>query len=443
MMRRRFAEWLIYDSRVARSLLGAVLWAGGFLLLYTRRHRLGADLLARCHRAALLPAADRATEAVFRSALLGEGGKPAARVRQAIDDHPAQVPIAANIARFFEVPEKLLRGAMIVLKSPRANERGVLYLYYSYIYPLLPRLFDVTEIGRRYRLVLEPSWSGYCDLNILCLLNVQRPIVVGSIEPRDTQTLRAISSDLVPVDIAGNTWVNPDVFKPLPGVEKDFDLVMIAGWTTYKRHWAFFRALSSMMRAGLRPRVALVGYPLEFSTVELRRQAEAYGVWDCLELFEGLQPDQVNVVLNRSKVNVLWSRREGVNRAIIEGMLANVPCVVRRGFNYGHHYHYINDATGSFADEDTLPSVLEHMIRTYDSFSPRERVVGYMTPLASTARLNDTLRSVALAAGETWTTDIAVKVGNLDGLHYLDPNERSCYAADYTFLESQILRRQS
>ena len=99
----------------------------------------------------------------------------------------------------------------------------------------------------------------------------------------------------------------------------------------------------------------LIGYPLEFSKDRIYREAQLQGVADQLELHENLSPEDVNRHLNRARVHLLWSRREGVNRAIVEAMFAGVPSIVRDGMNYGHRYPHINPSTGRFSSEEDLP----------------------------------------------------------------------------------------
>lgn len=438
MMLQRFRDWVLSDFAPARILIGGAVAILGIFLLAIGRRQAGLDAIARVHRSDCFPALNSALTRLTAQALSSPSGRVSLQLRLAVFEYPHTISVTDQNRKFFSNPKKLFPANIIVLKSPGPHERGVIYLYYSYVYPIFMRLLDVKTISSRYHLVLEPSWSGYFDPNILTTIQLDTPIFVGSIEPRDTAFLKAVHPNLIPVSTSGNTWVDANVFHPIPSGEKDFDLISIAAWARYKRHWALFRAVARMRAMGRAPKLALVGYPLDLTQTDILAQARIFGVDDLIAIFERRTPTEVNALLNRSKVHVLCSRREGVNRAIIEAMAAGVPNVVREGFNYGHHYAYINDRTGRFATEQDLPRVLINMIDNYRQYSPRDYVLSFMTPEASTQRLNREIRDVALSLGEVWTRDIAIKVSTLDGLTYLDPSDRKRFAEDYRYLGATI-----
>ena len=235
------------------------------------------------------------------------------------------------------------------MKSPAENEKGVLLIDYTFALSLFAKKFDVAEVARRCHIVLEPTWRGYCDLDILCYARFDFPVFVQTPEPRDLAFLQTIGSNLVPLHVAGNWSVDRRVYRPLPGAAKDIDVVMVACWGVYKRHYRVLRGPGQTPGRGGALKAALVGYPADYTLDEIVRQARHYGVEDQLEFHEHLSPEEVNVQYNRARVNLLWSRTEGFNRAIIEGMCAGVPCILRAGHNYGHHYAYINSQTGCFS----------------------------------------------------------------------------------------------
>jgi glycosyltransferase involved in cell wall biosynthesis len=326
----------------------------------------------------------------------------------------------------------------MVLKSPGANEKGALLLYYSYTFPLFERLFDVPKIASRYHLVLEPDWTGYCDPNILSYCRYPFPVFVQAYEPRDVKVVAAAGTNLVPVPVATNWWVDHRRFRPLPGVAKDADVVMVAGWGAYKRHFRFFHALARLRRAGHRLRTLLLGYPVGCTKDEILRQAAYYGVADQLEIHEWVPYEQVNEFVNRAKVNVLWSRKEGFNRAIIEAMFAGVPCVMREGFNYGYRYPYINPQTGSFASERTLPETLLRMVENHHRYSPQDWVSAHMPCQRATELVSKAIGKAAVERGENWSGGLAVKVNMLHKMDYWDPDDARRFEPDYQFLRSAI-----
>src|SRR5262249_30647634 len=265
--------------------------------------------------------------------------------------------------KFILNPERLLGTRALVLKSAEPGERGVIVIDYSFAFPLFARLFDVRRILKHYYLVLEPSWTGYCTPDTLCYCHFDAPVFVEPPEPRDTDFLRSIASNLVTVPVSANWWVDHRVFKPIPGAKKDADLIMVASWSPFKRHNRLFQALATLNRRGEKLRGIMVGYRNDCTLDEIYKEARHYGVHGQLEFFERLSPENVNVQLNRARVNIVWSRKEGVNRAIIEGLFAGVPCILRHGFNYGHPYPFINRQTGCFATEKSLPDDLLRLSR--------------------------------------------------------------------------------
>jgi glycosyltransferase involved in cell wall biosynthesis len=436
--RSRVREWLGHDSRLFRSLVayaGAVVGLAFHLL--GDRYR-AFMVFSRLHRFAPSHRVSRRFERVLGSSR-GAGGAGGGRSTSSI--YPRYVealPITPATEGFFRDPGRLLGSRAIVLKSPGENERGVILIDYSFAFPLFARLYDVERIARRYHLVLEPSWSGYCTPEILSFCRFDFPVFVESIEPADTGFLRSLGSNLVPVPVAGNWWVDHRIFRPIPGARKDTDLIVISSWGHYKRHNRLFSALATLRKKGTRPSVILAGYPWDRTREDVLREAKYYGVRDQLEVHEWAEVGEVNALLNRSRANLLWSRKEGFNRAVIEGLFAGVPCILREGHNFGHKYSYINEKTGCFADEATLPEAITRMLERADGLEPRGWAIENISCQAATRVLGDSIREVAEGLGEAWTRDLSVKTVHLHGMDYWDPADAALYEPDYAFLRASM-----
>ena len=425
-------EYVLLDFPPYRWIVSLGGLGVGLMLLVIRRSGIALRVLTAVHRAAYLRASDTIVEHLLRSAF--QDADFARPLRQAcrayIDhqDHSQNVPVAAD-------PNRLLGPLAMVLRSPSDDHKGVIVLQYNYVFPIFAHLFDVAAIAERYHIVLEPSWSGFCTPDVLCYAGLAPNVFVQAFEPRDRRFVATLGCGFVPVPTSTNWWVDHRVFRPVSAVHKDADVIMVAAWGPYKRHGMFFRALRTVRKSRPDLRVILVGYPLGLTKDEILALAASYGVEEMIECLENLTQAEVNVQLNRAKVNVLWSRKEGVNRAIIEGMFANVPCIVRDGFNYGHRYEYINAATGAFSTETDLPSTLIRMLNRWETYQPRQWVMEHM----SCQRSTEILRKVV--DGGRDSPPLAVKVNGLHGMHYWTPEDAGRFDSDYRYL-SDVARRR-
>jgi glycosyltransferase involved in cell wall biosynthesis len=232
----------------------------------------------------------------------------------------------------------------------------------------------------------------------------------------DEEFLRRLHSNLRPIALGSSDWANPEVFVPLEGTEKAFDAVMIARWRVWKRHHVLFRALRRI--GDRRYRVALAAAPaLGRSDREaILDMIGHFGLGAQITVFEHLSHPELNVVLNRSKVNVLLSRQEGGNRGLCEGFFAGVPGLALKG-HLGVVASHFNRETGRLIDEADLAETLLEFRERWRDFNPRPWALANVSPEISTRRLNDELRQLAAERHEPWTRDIVAKC-NAQELEY-------------------------
>ncbi len=441
MALQRCREYLKFDATWLHRPTGFALGIAAWVLFKIGHAQRAVAILCSAHRAALSSfstnLAERTIQSASRAAAEGKGHA----VLRVLDDFVANAPINPSMERIVKEPHRILESLAIVIKSSSYNEKGVLFVTYSDAFLLFARCFDLHRIAERYHIVIEPDWSGYCNLPILSYMRHRFPVFVLAYEPRDAEFIRNANSNLISVPLSTNWWVDYRQFPMDTPVEKDADVVMIAAWANYKRHYRLFHALSVLRRRGIRLKTLLAGYCNGLTLADIRAQAAYYGVDDQIEFHDAVPYEHVNGLLRRAKVNVIWSRKEGVNRAIIEGMFSDVPCLVRDGFNYGYRYPYVNEVTGHFATERALPDALANMVQNHQRFSPRQWVMDNMTCQHATRILDDAIRKVAVDRGETWTGGLAVKVNKLNCMEYWDPADRNRFDSDYAFLRHATLER--
>jgi glycosyltransferase involved in cell wall biosynthesis len=432
-------EWLEFDSGVVKRFVGLLGLVLGFFYYKMGMAEKAVVIWSKVHSAACSHLVNEIVTRLMRCATAKRDGNSEPNILQrTFREHVESLRPTLRTQKFFDDPKRLLGPMAMVMKSRVGDEKGVISVLYSYTLPLFAKLFDVRRVGERYFLVLEPSWSGYCNLDILSYSQFDWPVFVQTYEPRDKEFIQNLRSNLIPVPLSNNWWVDHRTFRPLPGVTKDMDLIMVAGWASFKRHYSFFRGLKQLRAKGVRLRAILIGYPMEKTRDSIYKEAQICGISDQLEIYESIGAAEVNYHFNRAKVNVLWSRREGWNRALVEGMCAGVPCILRKGHNFGYPYPYINGSTGVYSDEVGLPEALLWMLQNHRSFSPRAWVVENMSCQIATRILSESIQKVAFERGEKWTRGLVAKVSGLHGMQYWQSDDKRMFDDDYEFLSSCI-----
>ena len=382
----------ILYSRPFRFMLGCALYALSLSLYFFNRRR--SDLL-------LMKAHHYSDSAPLQAFLCGRVKKIVERsgyVQTFLPDNRVSL-------------DRLRRGYMFVAKPYKGpREKGVIIVMFSAGFNAFFRHYDVAALAKDYHLVLEPEWAGYCKSEILSYARIgTSPVVIECPEWLDFKFVTELGSNLTPVEYGCGSWVDFNVFHPIPGTVKKYDCVMVCDWFNYKRHYALFRAMARVREHGLRAALASTA---KGDVENLLNVARYYGVQDNITFLQtNLPPDQVNVLYNESKVNLLLSYKEGANKTLFEGMFAGTPAVLIKN-NVGVNKTYVNDETGRLIDERDLAATLVMFAREYERFSPRRWAMEHISCEKTTQKLNATMRTIALRQGEEWTEDLRVKVND-------------------------------
>jgi glycosyltransferase involved in cell wall biosynthesis len=266
-------------------------------------------------------------------------------------------------------------------------------------------------------LLLGPSWSPPPDLPLLLAAAVWPGRVFTLLSNYDDAgTMTELSDRIVPVPLLASSWVNPAEYDDCLPRAKVYDVVMLANFAGFKRHWLFFHTLRSLPRYF---RVLLLGVPLGGRDERaLREEARAFGVENRFDLI--VRPTRAQVVegLCRAKVSLIFSRQEGSCIAVAESLFADTPVGLFRDARIGSKA-FLNEWTGRLLDRRGLASQIVQFVEESDRYRARSWAMEHISCFRSTEVLNDTLRDQARRDGLRWTRD-AVPMQNDLVPRYLD-----------------------
>jgi glycosyltransferase involved in cell wall biosynthesis len=327
------------------------------------------------------------------------------RVEERIRDHVTRLDAArVNWAEFVPSVDNPWIARGVVLKpyiGPR--EPGIVYIGFEVEWLRLLRHAPLRPFADRYTLIVAPSSNPYNLIN--CIFPAVYPTPLYSLvnHDEDVEILHRIAPNYRVVPMYTSHWVNPTIYQPRPRNERDIDILMVAAWGKVKRHHLLFGALRRMP-ASLR--VVLIGQDQDGRTQEtMRREAGLYGVADRFEMWSNLSHPQVRDAFCRAKFSILLSLREGSAVVVPESLFADTPVGLMYNADNGSR-GFINEQTGRLLRERDLAGQLMDFLANADRCTPRAWAEANISCFKSTARLNEILRTDALAVGHDWTRDI-------------------------------------
>lgn len=417
---QRLQEYVRFDSKTASF---------GLFLYYTVRY--GISRLLKGELAALSFAGDlfrhtqfswcrRLSTRILRRGIQRQGEKEVAGYF--LSQHNIPDSEVERLRESIRSDQRPFDGRLIILSPPAGNKRGVLLVKFTPYFPMLLKVFDTDALLEQYVIVLEPSFCGYFHPSILCMIGAKQPILVQASERVDFQFLDDIQTNLLPVNVGANFWINEEVFYPIDNINNRYDIIMVSIWSEFKRHYHLFYALSKCKNK-FKLKVCLVGMPFPLSVDFIVRLAYYYDIYQNIDIFEDISQDQLNRLINESKLCLLLSKKEGFNKSIIESMYADVPAFILRGLNYGEEYEYINNKTGGFIDRSELVHFLENLdaIIEGSDFEPRRWISRHMSVHVATKRLEKALLEIAVEYHFDINIPVARKV-NKPECDYIDPS---------------------
>jgi glycosyltransferase involved in cell wall biosynthesis len=293
----------------------------------------------------------------------------------------------------------------LVLKEPGpGGEKGVLYCSFEYNWMRLLAHHDARRVLADYFLVGASSWSPTDYVGLANFAGLSRdPLFIGVSNRADVERYRLLAPVVEPVPLLASDWTHPDYYRPRPAAERDVDILMVANFLPFKRHWLLFEALRRMRRD---LRVVLIGIAVPGRTADvLRAEARAFGAPHDLEIHAGVPNTVVGSFQERAKVQLIFSRREGSCVATAEALFAGCPVGMMRDAHVGSKA-YINDRTGALFRRAGLARALDAFVERSAGYEPRAWADENITCWRSSDALNAQLRDYSRRAGLPWTRDI-------------------------------------
>lgn len=300
-------------------------------------------------------------------------------------------------------------GKSAVVKAPLISEerveKGVLMVGFEHELKSLTEFEHLDKVCDSYDILFLPTWQPFYSVELLRFLKRQPESLV--MLPSSQQCyFQALQNSVIKraLPFHASSWVDGDLYKP--ATERDIDILMVANFSIYKRHYLLFEALQSLPE---NLKVVLIGRELGDRTAKvLLDEARSYGVEDRFTLVESPANDVVVDHLCRAKLVLGLSGREGSYVSLAEALFAGAAVGIYADAVVGTK-NYINPQTG-FLLQPGLPlaNQIERCLQLQPTLSPREWALNNIDTRVNVAKLNKLLRAESVNLGRQWSADCEV-----------------------------------
>ena len=312
--------------------------------------------------------------------------------------------------------EALLRT--IILSFPQYREGGVVKGVMLITFTRTCAYYVQNDVHRKldpyFVFILEPSWAGYADPDLLIFYNETTNCYLEATEIADRVMLNALDPRGIALSFGAGNWVNDDIFRPIE-TSKVYDSIYVANMNPAKRVYRYIDAIKNIVSTedpDYKGILVCASWG-SGSIVEIEQYIRAHGLDNNIELSAALPQNELMKRISASKVSILLSLKEGSSRILFESMMLDVP-VICLSQNTGVNKSYINEFTGLLVSDGILENALVSMKQCWQQFEPRRWAVENISPKASTKALSNFLE---MKLGSACNTNIFEKV-NIPEVQY-------------------------
>lgn len=101
---------------------------------------------------------------------------------------------------------------MVLKPNLGEKEKGVILIQYNESLKKFASIFDIINLSKYYRFVLEPSTWGYCDPSILLFLGLCTDVIVQAQNYLDYEYIKSLNSNLIPLRLGAGDWIDSNRF---------------------------------------------------------------------------------------------------------------------------------------------------------------------------------------------------------------------------------------
>lgn len=338
-----------------------------------------------------------------------------ALIKHLIESAPHELELLLPSTEDIDI--KLISRRILVLKLPefyndKIVEKGAIVVKFSESFSFIFKRLDVVSFSEYFNIILEPSSVGYSlpEILVWCKLTPNKVFIMAPYSD-DYDFILGLESNLVPLRLGPSDWVNTNVFFKVHNEPKKYDAVYIANFNPIKRVERFIKAVSRIQKERPSFHAALVLASHGDKKNEIKNFIKYFENKVNIDYLPPISQSQLNILFNRSKVNMLISLREGSNKGLAEGLFSGTPALLIEENAGGNHVH-MNSFTGRVVKDSELESAMIWLADNYDKLSPDSWVLDNMSPQISAAKLSDVLKKHELKQGRNWERNLVPKVNS-------------------------------
>ncbi|MDN6327076.1 MAG: glycosyltransferase, partial [Alkalibacterium sp.] len=295
--------------------------------------------------------------------------------------------------------EKDAVGRAIILSPPQQDGekviKGVILLTFTHTFSFFLKHPKWEKLNKYFLFVLEPSWAGYADPDIIAFLQEAEHCILQASEVRDRSFVNGLFPHVPCMETGASNWVDERLFtegsSELDG--KEYDSIYIANLTPFKRVLKAIKFASIVKQKDPDYKMAIVCASWGGVNKDvLLKYSRKLGVEENVVIYKGMKQAKLVELVRKAKCSILLTLKEGSNRVLFESMFVNVP-VICISENIGVNKSYINAETGVLTTDKLVPNALIYMSKNYTNYRPKFWALDNISADKTTSYLSSLIES--------------------------------------------------